>query len=171
MKLYFTSQPIDKIPAEIVVMMCYESDVPFRNLLGVLDWRINGRLSQFVKENKFAGRARELLLMPSEKRFKGREIMILGLGDKAGFDQKHVAQVLDYFLCTIEKKKTQQVCFSLHQLIPSEFEWRNAVRLLMSRLVTCKCLAEVILREPQDLVQDAKRRQINFGPQILVEYE
>lgn len=171
MKLSFTSQPIDKIPAELIVLMHYENDVPFKDLLGMLDWRINGRLSQFVTQKKFKGKAKELLLMPSEHRFKAHEIIVLGLGNKEEFSQEHISQVLDYFLNTVEKKRAQQVCFSLNQLLPSQFEWRNAVRLLLSKLVDYKTIEEIILREPLELVRDAKRRQINFGPQIKVEYQ
>lgn len=171
MKLSFTSQEVDKVPVELIVLMHYENDVPFHDMLGKLDWRINGRLSRIVKDKKFSGKARELLLLPTEKRFKAGEVIVLGLGGKESFSQEHISQVLDYFLETIEKKKIRQVCFSLNQLLPSQFEWRNAVRLLLSKLVSCKTLEEVILREPADLVRDAKRRQINFGPQIKVDYD
>ncbi len=171
MKLSFTSQDIDKIDTELLVLMCYENDVPFKEMLGTLDWRINGRLSRSVKEKHFRGKAKELLLIPSEKRLKAAEVIVLGLGKKEDFSQEHISQVLDYFLHTIENKKMEQVCFSLNQLLPSNFEWRNAVRLLLSKLVDCHSVKEVVLREPIELVRDAKRRQINFGPQVQVEYQ
>ena len=170
MKLSFTSQEIDKVPVELIMLMHYEDDIPLNDLLGLLDWRINGRLSQIIKKQQFKGKAKELLLMPSEMRFKAHEIIILGLGKKADFSEEHINQVLDYFLTTVEKKKMAQVCFSLSQLLPSQFEWRNAVRVLLAKLIDCKSLKEVILREPAELVRDAKKRQINFGPQIQVEY-
>lgn len=171
MKLSFTSQEIDKIPAELIVLMHYENELPFKDLLGMLDWRINGRLSRFVNDQKFKGKAKELLLMPSEHRFKAHEIIILGLGNKQDFSQDHISQVLDYFLNTVDKKKANQVCFSLNQLLPSQFEWRNAVRLLLSKLVDYKHIQEIILREPIELVRDAKKRQINFGHSVEVEYQ
>ena len=170
MKLSFTSQDIDKVEAELIVLMLFEKDVPFKGLLGKLDWRINGRLSDFVAKNHFKGKAKELLLMPSERRFKSGEIMVLGLGKKDQFTQEHISKVLDYFLETIEKKKTEQICFSLSQLLSGQFEWRNAVRLLLSKIVDLKTVKEVILCEPVELVRDAKRRQINVGPQIQVDY-
>lgn len=170
MKLSFTSQEIDKVPVELLVFMHYEDDVPFGELLGLLDWRINGRLSALILEQRFKGRARELLLMPSELRLKAHEVIILGLGRKEDFSEEHISQVLDYFLTTVEKKKITQVCFSLHQLLPSQFEWRNAVRILLSKLVDCTSLQEVVLREPVELIREAKRRQINFGSLIEVQY-
>ncbi|EKD50927.1 MAG: hypothetical protein ACD_62C00395G0017 [uncultured bacterium] len=170
MKLSFTSQKIDKIPSEIVVLMLYENDIPFKGILGVLDWRINGRLSEFFKREKFRGKAKELLLIPSESRFKSQEMLVMGLGKKELFEKDHISQVLDYFLDTIEKKKMKQVCFSLSQLFESHFDWRNAVRLLLSKLVDCDSIEEVVLCEPEELINEARRRQIQFGPNIEVVY-
>ncbi|MBU0505107.1 MAG: M17 family peptidase N-terminal domain-containing protein [bacterium] len=170
MKLSFTSEAIDKISAEIIVLMHYEDDVPFKNFLGVLDWRINGRLSEIVKLNKFHGSAKEKLLIPSENRFKANEVLILGLGKKALFEKDHISQVLDYFLQTVERKRMNQICFSLSQLFESQFDWRNAVRLLLSKLIDFKTIEEVILCEPAELIREAKRRQLQFGPNIEVIY-
>lgn len=171
MKLSFTSQDVDKIPVELLVLMHYEGDVPLKDMLGMIDWRVNGRLSRTIASKKYKGKARELLLMPSENRFKANEVILLGLGEKAQFSEDHISQVIDYFLQTVEKKKTRQVCFSLNSILPSQFEWRNAVRLLLSKLVDCKSLDEVVLREPVELIRDAKKRQIQFGPQVKVEYQ
>jgi hypothetical protein len=171
MKLSFTTKEIDRIPAELMVLMYYEHDVPLRGMLGMLDWRLNGRFSRIVKRNMYNGKARELLLMPGEKRLKAKEILVLGLGKKQDFEEAHVNQVLDYFVDTIAKKKAEQVCFSLAPLLSSPFEWRNAVRLLLSKLVDYPFVREVILREPEDCIRDAKRRQLNFGPHVQISFD
>lgn len=170
MKLSFTSQSIDKIPAELIVLMHYEDEVPFSGLLGVLDWRINGRLSRFIKSKKYTGKPKELLLIPSEFRFMSNEIMILGLGKRSDFHEDHVNKILDYFLETVDKKKSHQICLSLHQILPSEFQWRNAVRLLSSKLVDYHAIEEMILCEPADMIRDAQRRQLSFGAGVVVEF-
>lgn len=170
MKLNLTSQPIDKIPTEIVVLTHYQDDVPFKSELGLLDWRINGRLSRFIQDKHYVGKAKELLLMPSEKRLNAPEVMILGLGLKEGFQQDHIGQVIDFMLQTLDNKKHTQICCSLHQMIPSEFEWRNAVRLLVSKLSDHKTIKETTLWEPVDFIRDAKKRQLDFGPGVQVEF-
>ena len=171
MKLTFTSQDIDKVPAELMLLMHFEGEVPFQDLLGKLDWRINGRLSRFVQNNQFQGKARELLLMPGENRFKAREVMLLGLGARQNFQQDHVSQVLDFFFQTLQKKGITQSCLSLYSLLPTEFEWRNIVRLMISKWIDYKSIQEVILREPANLIRDIKRRQIDFGHQVRIEYQ
>ncbi len=170
MKISFSSQPIDKIIAELIVLMHYEDELPFKNLLGILDWRINGRLSRFIQSQKYSGKAKELLLIPSEFRFAASEILILGLGKRQDFDETHISQVLDYFLETVARKKTKQVCFSLTQILPTEFQWRNAVRLLLSKVMEHGSIQEIILREPVEFIRDAKKRQMSFTPNVNVEF-
>ncbi len=170
MKVLFTSQKIDKVETEIIVMTCYQDDVPLRGWLGLLDWRINGRLSHIIKDQNYTGAPRELLLMPGEHRFEADQVLILGLGAKNEFSLEYVEQVIKYFVEVIEKKRSERVCFSLNQLLPSHFEWRNAIRILLTYLASCEHLKELILCEPLELVRDAKRRQISFGPQIEVDY-
>lgn len=171
MKLAFTSENIDKINTELVVFMHYEDDKPFTELLGLVDWRVNGRISRFVQDKGYEGKPKEMLLLPSESRLKADQVLIVGLGKRENFHQDHINQVLDFFLQKVEDKRTESVCFSLSELLQSQFEWRNAVRLLLTKLLDCKHIKEVILREPADLVRDAKRRQINFGPQVKIEYQ
>jgi hypothetical protein len=170
MKLSLTSQSIDKISCELVVLMHFRDQLPFKDLLGKLDWRVNGRLSQYVQNEKYTGDAKELLLMPSEFRFKANEIIILGLGEHRSFEEGHVGEVLDYFLDTASKKKSEQVCFSIHQLLDNEFAWRNAVRLLISKAVDYPSIKEIVLCEPVSFIRDAKKRRLDFGPHIPVEF-
>lgn len=171
MRVIFTSLDIDKVLTEMIVFMHYEKDVPFKGLLGLFDWRLNGRLSRFVQAGKYQGRAKELLLVPAEKRLKSHEVMVLGLGKKEHFEQAHIGQVLDYFLETIAKKKTEQVCFSLSELAPSDLDWGSAVKLLLTKLVDKSQLKEVILREPAALIREAKRRGLSLSPQVDVVYQ
>lgn len=142
-----------------------------RNLLGLLDWRINGKLSRLVQREQFSGQARELLLMPGENRFKAQEVLLLGMGARDHFQQDHMGQVFDFFFQTLDKKKTSQICFSLFPLLPNEFEWRNAVRLLISKWTDHPTIQEVILHEPAAFIRDLKRRQVDFGHQVKVEYQ
>lgn len=171
MKLSFSSLPIDKIEIELIVLMHYQDNLPFRDLLGVLDWRLNGRLSRFVQGQHYSGKAKELLLMPSEFRFKASEILVMGLGKKEEFSEAHINQVFDYFLTTVSNKKASAVCFSLSQLLPSQFEWRNAIRLLLSKLVDYPQIKNVVLREPIEIVREAKKRKLSFGPQVEIDYQ
>lgn len=171
MKFHFTSQPIDKLDCELLVLMHYENQVPFHGLLGLIDWRLNGRLSQLVIENHFSGKAKEMILMPAEHRFRAQKMILLGLGQHEHFRENHISQVFDYTFETIDRLKAKQIALSLNPLIPSQFEWRNSVRMFVSKAFDFPQIEEVILCEPQDWVMDAKRRHMDFGGRVEVSFE
>jgi hypothetical protein len=170
MKFSFTSKPVDKIEAELIVLLQFEDDVPFQGLVGLLDWRINGRLSRCVLDHHYSGRAREALLLPAEGRLKAHEIVILGLGRKEAFEQAFVGQVIDHLLNMVAGMKVKQVCLSVGQMLPGHFEWRNAVRLLQSKLFDHPGIQEIILCESEDCIREARKRQMDFSPQVQVEF-
>lgn len=170
-KFSFTSEPIDKIPTELLILLHYEEEVPFHGYLGLVDWRVNGKLSHLVQENKFIGKAKEMVLMPSEKRFQADKLIVMGLGVKRSFEETFVGQVIDYVFQTASQMKASQVCLPLSKLLPSQFEWRNAVRLFVSRLFDYPMIQEVIFCEPQTVIQEAKRRHLEFGPNIEVQFQ
>lgn len=171
MKFSFTSQAIDKVPAELVLLMHYQQQVPLHGLLGLMDWRLNGRLSRLIQDKIFTGKAREMLLLPAEHRFKADKLVLLGLGRKEEFEEGHIAQVFDYIFQATSKMKAAQVCLSLSKLLPTQFEWRNAVRLFVSKLFDFPSIGEVIFCEPNEVVQEAKRRQLDFGPNIQMHFD
>jgi hypothetical protein len=168
MRLAFTSRPMDKIAVDLLVLMHFEGEIPFHGLLGLLDWRVNGRLSRFVQAKGFVGKAKEALLLPSEGRVKAKDVILLGLGCRENFNEAYVSQVLDHILDRVVKKKAIRVCLSLNQLLPSHFEWRNAVRLFLSKLFDYPAIEEVVLCENEECLKEAKRRQMDFGQGVQV---
>lgn len=169
-KFAFTSQSIDKISCELMVLLHYEEDVPLHGFLGVVDWRVNGKLSHLVEDNRFTGKAKEMVLMPAERRFKADKLVVMGLGAKAQFHDDHVPQVIDYIFQTASQMRVTQLCVSLSKFNPSQFAWRNAVRLFVTKAVDYPEIKEVIFCEPDEVVQEAKRRQLDFGAQVQVEF-
>lgn len=151
--------------------MHYQDQVPLKGLLGLVDWRVNGKLSRLVKDKVFSGKAREMLLMPAERRFKADKLVLLGLGRKAEFEEGHIPQVFDFIFQTASRMKAQQVCLSISRLLPSQFEWRNAVRLFVSKLIDFPGIKEIILCEPNDVIQEAKRRQLDFGTNVQMQFD
>lgn len=168
MRLSFTSRPVDKIAADLLVLMHFEKDVPLHGLLGWLDWRINGRLSRFLMAKGFSGRAKEALLLPSEGRLKAKDVIVLGLGAREHFNEAYVSQVLDHVLDIVTKKRAARLCLSIGQILPSHFEWRNAVRLFLTKLFDHPSIAEVVLCEAEECLKEAKRRQMDFGTNVQV---
>jgi hypothetical protein len=85
----------DQAPGGDLFVVPTFSDVrPLRGAAGLLDWRLNGRLSDCLREQRFAGARGERLLMPT-RRIPWPAVLVLGLGDARDFDDEAFRDTLD----------------------------------------------------------------------------
>src|SRR3954452_5186392 len=71
------------------------SDVrPLRGVAGLVDWRLNGHLSDRLREERFVGARGERLLLPS-RRLPWKAVLALGLGSTRDFDDARFREALD----------------------------------------------------------------------------
>ena len=171
MHLRFTSRPFDKVPARCAVVTLFSDVRPLMGNGALLDWRMNGRLSRLLKSSRFEGQPGELLLMPSEGRIRAEKILAVGLGTRGSFVGTRLSDLIPLLLDVLSHSKTSDFLLSLSDIIDDRFEWRNGVRLLVSKLHDYSSLSSVTLCEMEDCVKDAKRRHMDFGYSVDVSFE
>lgn len=144
---------------------------PLKGNAALLDWRLNGRLSRILMKNRFRGDFKEALLLPSEGRIRSREILFLGLGDQAVFNEASLSPFSHFVLEKLAQKKVTHFMISFSDIIRDRFEWRNSVRLLVSKLHDFPGMEVLTLCETEECVKDAKRRHMDFGMNVEVSFE
>jgi leucyl aminopeptidase len=85
----------DQSPGGDLCVVPIWSDVrPLRGAAGLLDWRLNGHLSERLREERFTGERGERLLLPT-RRLPWRAVLALGLGVSRDFDDDRFRDTLD----------------------------------------------------------------------------
>jgi len=169
-QLKITSDTLDDIDSQLGLVLAYQDVRPLRGQAGLLDWRLNGQLSEFILKNKFSGNFGEALLMPSAGRVGVQEVIILGLGDSQEIQDQNIPNYVSLILEKILRKKNNSFCLSLSDLARGMFEWRNTVRLFVSMLSGKDENYQIALLEPQEYVEDARRRHMDFAYDVQVQY-
>jgi hypothetical protein len=83
MQISESSQPIEEIDAEVLVLFHLEDEPAPRGRLGQVDWILCGAVSRLRARGKFAGElGTTALLMPSGK-LRVSRILVVGLGRQA----------------------------------------------------------------------------------------
>lgn len=166
----FTDKPFDKLKTECAVITLFSDKIPFGGNAALLDWRFNGRLSQIFSKHRFSGKFQEALLMPSEGRVKSKSILVLGLGTYSQFYESDISSFTDFLLKTLSQKRVGDFIVSFSDIFRDLFEWRNNIRLLVSKLYDYQ-FESIFLCEPKDCIQDAKKRHMDFGSNVDVSFE
>jgi hypothetical protein len=85
----------DQSPGGDLFVIPVWSDVrPLRGAAGLVDWRLNGRLSACLREERFTGAHGERLLLPT-RRLPWRAVLALGLGESRDFDEARFVGALE----------------------------------------------------------------------------
>jgi len=85
----------DQAPGAQLCLAPVFSDVrPLRGVAGLCDWRLNGHLSERLREERFTGERGERLLLPS-RRLPWKAVLALGLGQSRDFDDARFRDALD----------------------------------------------------------------------------
>ena len=85
----------DQSPGGDLLVAPIFSDVrPLRGAAGLLDWRLNGHLSERLREERYTAARGERLLLPT-RRLPWRAVLALGLGASRDFDDDRFRDALD----------------------------------------------------------------------------
>lgn len=88
-------------PADLLVVGFYSDVRPLRGAAGLLDWRLDGRLSALIVAGNLSGALDEQLLIPPQTRLPWRMALAVGLGPAAAFDEARATRVLGRTLVTM----------------------------------------------------------------------
>jgi hypothetical protein len=90
----------DEAEAEALLLTFFADERPLRGAAGLADWRLCGRLSGLIKEERIAGKRGEVLMLPPpRRRVPFSRIILFGLGTSGKFTddvyRQHVRWIRD----------------------------------------------------------------------------
>ena len=169
-QLKITSDPIDEVENHLSMVLAYSDVRPLKGQAGMVDWRLNGSLSNLILKDRFHGQRGEALLMPLHGRLPSKELLVLGMGRQQDIQDQELPRFISMILDKLLLKKDLSFSLSLSDLAKGMFEWRNAVRLFMSMLSGRGEEYHITLVEPREYVDDARRRHMDFAFDVQVQF-
>ncbi|MDO8461601.1 MAG: M17 family peptidase N-terminal domain-containing protein [Deltaproteobacteria bacterium] len=171
--LVLTAKPIDEAGGRLAVVTFFEDLRPLKGQAGLLDWRLNGKLSELILKGKMEGKFLEALMMPSRGRIGSQEILLFGLGPVKELTEKNLSDIFGNIIQKIEKLKVCEfvICFS--DLAHDFMSWRSLLRSFVTTLALQYGEKEfkVICAEDLRYVNETRRRNMDFGTQVTLHYD
>jgi len=169
-QLVLSSLPIDEVPGQLALATFFEDVRPLKGSTSLIDWRLNGRLSDLILQGKISGQFSESVIMPAQGRLAAQEIFIFGLGRAGDLSEKRLE---DGFLLLIDKLallKSGDVIISFGDLAKDFMGWRALLRSFMTSLTVKRDDFQVVCAEDPRWISEAKKRNMDFGPQVNLSY-
>lgn len=90
-ELDLTPLPLERTDGEIAVVGFFADERPLRGGAARADWRLCGGLSRRIESGDLSGKSGEALLIGCGPALLAPRLLLLGLGERQGFDQLRVS--------------------------------------------------------------------------------
>ena len=82
MQIKLTTESLDRLPHECLVLGFFSDERPPRGNGGFVDWRLNGLVSRLIAEGRVRGEFSERVLIDSQRRIPSQKVVLFGLGKR-----------------------------------------------------------------------------------------
>ena len=171
-QLVLSSAPIDEVPGKVAVLTFFEDQRPLQGSTGLIDWRLNGRVSDMILQGRLGGHFAESLIMPSQGRLASDEILLFGLGRHEAFSEREMEKGFSQLIEKLCRLKSTQCVVSFRELAKDFMGWRGVLRNFMNALAQRAKGEdiEIVCTEDPQWIHEAKRRNMDFGPEVELTY-
>jgi len=152
MDIILSVEDVDLQECELLVTGFFQDERPLKGTSGLMDWRLNGTISQLLKRGKITGQWQESTLIPSHGRVVAPWILLLGLGKLREYSTLRLRDLFPQLYEILKNLKTSKVCLSF----PSDETYN----------VDCGKSAEVLLEGMADGLNSASPVDENWVTQL-----
>lgn len=171
--LVLSKLPLDEVPGRVVLTTFFEDTRPLKGSTGLVDWRLNGRLSDLILQGRIGGHFAESLIMPSQGRLAASDILLFGLGATSDLSEQKFDQGFSIVIDKLALLKSHEVVVSFGDFAKDFMGWRAILRSFMASMAAKLGDREdlqVICTEDSKWISEAKKRNMDFGPQVSLSY-
>lgn len=98
---------LDALKSEALCIPFFEDERPLTGALGLVDWRMCGRISSLIQQGRVSGAVNEVLLIPARPRLTFEKLFLFGLGPKQAFSETTFAEGVERMLVTLTKSRVR----------------------------------------------------------------
>jgi len=115
-----TLASLGALETEVLCLMLFDDERPPRGALGLVDWRLCGRVSELLVSETLSGAFDEALLMPPPaQRLAAERLLLLGAGPRAEANVARVRALLERLVSRLLALRVRTAAFALpHASLP-----------------------------------------------------
>ena len=118
---------LDELAYDTLVLSHFADERPLRGVGGLVDWRLNGKLSRLIMAERLTGAWGEQLLYPQSSRLTVNKLVYFGLGDRTKFGSTRFKEITNRMLRTLMRLG----CWSFATVLPG----RESLKLVPRQLI------------------------------------
>lgn len=135
MKIYLLRHNIDELISKITVVTFFSDEKPLKGQTGLLDWRMNGYISQQIQKSKINGNFKEKVLIPCNSKILSSKLFLLGMGEGSKLTPEKIESLALEIKNTLNLMKEDEFAFILSRNLDNPKAFQENLRLFFNSLV------------------------------------
>ncbi|RME23848.1 MAG: hypothetical protein D6806_10545 [Deltaproteobacteria bacterium] len=160
---------LDRLQAELLVLLPFEEDRPLQGTAGLCDWRLNGRINRLVEQGWYRPSREQALLMDSAGRIPTSRVLVLGMGKRAALDAQSYRRRISCLAGILGKLRYSSVALELPDLAQGPMETPQLQRALFELVANHLPGARLFLLCPYPRAAEFAKEVAGDMDQVVVE--
>ncbi len=116
-KLETLALPADRLPGDVVVALFYKDQRPLEGPAAVLDWRLDGYLTELLSRGELTGKAGEHILVQGNRKIAAEWVLLVGGGKWYGLSADTYASLLNHVIKIASQAGFREIaiCLAPHE--------------------------------------------------------
>ncbi len=160
---------VSGLPEQVLAVYHFVEDRPLRGMAGVVDWRLNGRLSRCIVEGWVTARLGDRALFTGGRRLGQRAVLLIGLGHREDYSVDRLRHGLLLAFDIARRMGQTSLCTELPGLSHVRISARQAVEILLTAFHQTSVAAglplddwNVAIAVPADAMSEAREPLDDF---------
>jgi len=173
MKVTFLEKNFDRLEVPLASLPFFSDGRPLKRTLSLVDWRMNGRLSDLMGTDRVQGTFGETVFVPTQGRIEAPTLILYGLGESRRWDINRAETAFFPWIEKLASLKQEPWLVSFEALADDFLSWRHCVRVFIHSLVhrSKPVCSHLYLVETPECIGETRKRRMDFGEMVSVEYE
>jgi len=104
---------LDETPASTLCLFYFQEKRPLPGIIGLIDWRLQGRLSSLIIDDFISGELNETLLFPLGGKLQQDRLLLFGLGERKVFNRLVFEEAVKNMITTVDKLSGDHIITAL----------------------------------------------------------
>jgi hypothetical protein len=98
---------LDRLKSEALSLPFFSDERPLHGVLGLVDWRMHGRISRLIVSGRISGSSDEITLVPARPRLTFEKVLLFGLGPREAFTAEVYERTTARILSTLTRARVR----------------------------------------------------------------
>jgi hypothetical protein len=116
---------------DALVVSIFSDERPLRGAAGLLDWRMAGRLTRWIRTGRLSGAAGEAVLFPPARKLRVGRVVVLGLGPARAFDDPSYRELVRGLANRVRLLGVRKLAMALPGRATGRIGARRAIEILL----------------------------------------